>query len=261
MLAQGELGFCRARKNVDGSIQSTTYGKLSSLSLDPIEKKPLCRFYPGSMILSAGSFGCNMRCKFCQNYHISMTEDAGYAHQVSPEKIVQIAKEQRKYGNIGLAFTYNEPLINWEFVLDTSILLHKEEMKSVVVTNGSVSEEIARKILPNIDALNIDLKSFEPKFYQQMNGDLDTVKRFIKLAVAYECHVEITTLVIPGMNDSEKEIEAISKWLQSLSKDIAYHLSPFYPMYLMQDIPVTDTLHLRKLSQIARKNIKYVYTR
>ena len=167
LLSEGQTGLCRARGLRDGKIVPLNYGLVSSLALDPIEKKPLARCYPGSVILSVGSFGCNLRCPFCQNWEISMSDGREYLREpgrytVSPERLAALADELRERGNIGVAFTYNEPLIGWEYVRDTAVLLRERELKTVLVTNGCVNEEIAEQILPLTDALNIDLKCFRP---------------------------------------------------------------------------------------------------
>lgn len=209
-LEEGQIGLCRARINRDGNIVADNYGKLTSLALDPIEKKPLKRFHPGSMILSAGSYGCNMRCSFCQNCEISMT-DGEHAHavNVTPEDLVEKAKELMPRGNIGIAYTYNEPLVGYEFVYDCAKLAAARGLKNVVVTNGCICHTPLVLLLPYIDAINIDLKAFTEDFYSRMGGDLETVKQTIATA-ARSCHVEVTTLIIPNENDSEAEMRALS---------------------------------------------------
>ena len=196
-LTQEQYGRCRARKNSKGKIISINYGKITGLMLDPIEKKPLRRFCPGSRILSVGSFGCNLACPFCQNYEISMTgEPEAEYREISPEELDGLAREYKKYGNIGLAFTYNEPLVGYEFVRDTAKLVREHGMKNVLVTNGSAELEILEELLPYIDAMNIDLKGFTEAYYRKLGGDLETVKRFIRRS-AEACHVELTTLILP----------------------------------------------------------------
>ncbi len=182
------------------------YGKLTSLALDPIEKKPLRRFHPGSMILSVGSFGCNLRCPFCQNHEISMAAEGEIETvELSPEALADKALELRPHGNIGVAYTYNEPLAGYEYVRDCAALVHERGMVNVLVTNGTIEEAPWRELLPLIDAVNIDLKGFAPEWYKRLGGNLETVKRSISLA-AERCHVEVTTLVIPGENDGVEEI-------------------------------------------------------
>ena len=215
-LDEGQTGLCRARTCQDGKIVSLNYGKLTSLALDPIEKKPLCRFHPGSLILSVGSFGCNLRCPFCQNHKISMAEDNGIQTvEVSPEQLAAKAAEFVPHGNIGVAYTYNEPLIGYEYVQDCASLIHERGLTNVLVTNGTIEEAPWRALLPFLDAVNIDLKGFTPSWYRRLGGDLETVKRSIALA-AGQCHVEVTTLLVPGENDSMEDIQELACWLASV---------------------------------------------
>ena len=235
LLAEGQTGRCRARKNREGKIVSINYGKLTSLMLDPIEKKPLRRFFPGSRILSVGSFGCNLACPFCQNYEISMA-DSGQAHwqEVTPEALAGLAQEYQSYGNIGVAFTYNEPLVGYEFVRDTARLVRERGMKNVLVTNGCAEPLVLEELLPYVDAMNIDLKGFTGEWYEKLGGDLETVKRFIARA-AQDCHVELTTLIVPGENDSEEEMDREARWIASLDWEIPLHVTRFFPQYRMAD--------------------------
>ena len=259
-LDEGQTGLCRARACQDGKIVSLNYGKLTSLALDPIEKKPLRRFHPGSLILSVGSFGCNMRCPFCQNHEISMAGDSGIPTvEVSPEQLAAQAAELVPHGNIGVAYTYNEPLIGYEYVRDCAALVHEQGMVNVLVTNGTVEEEPWRALLPLVDAANIDLKGFTPSWYRRLGGDLETVKRSIVLA-AERCHVEVTTLLIPGENDSEEEIRELARWLASISPEIPLHLSRFFPQYQMVDRLPMPVEQVYRLAEAARGYLSYVYT-
>ena len=259
VLATDDVGFCHARKNQDDVIVSSNYGKISSLALDPIEKKPLRHFFPGSKILSVGSFGCNLRCPFCQNYEISMAdEDQLRTRLVSPEELIRLGVELKQQGNIGIAYTYNEPLVGYEYVRDCAVIAKKNNLKNVLVTNGYFCETPLRAILPQIDALNIDLKAFTQQFYSKLKGDLETVKKTIKLAVEY-AHVEVTTLIIPGENDSKEEIQNLAIWLSSVSKDIPLHLTRFFPMYQMTDCEPTDIASIKCLAEIAREYLHFVY--
>ncbi len=255
---EGQHGFCRGRVLKDGEIIDENYGRITSLALDPIEKKPLRNFYPGLKIISVGSFGCNLMCPFCQNYEISQADKSIDNEYLSPEDLVNIAFNYQVKGNIGIAFTYNEPLVSYEYVRDTSILAKKRGLKTVLVTNGMINEEPFRKLLPYIDALNIDLKGFTSRFYKMCGGDLDTVKRSIEVACEYS-HVEVTTLVIPGENDSDEEMEQIGKFLSSISKDIPLHVSRFFPMYKMKDKEPTPIDTILRLTKVARKYLTYVY--
>ena len=259
-LDEGQTGLCRARACQDGKIVSLNYGKLTSLALDPIEKKPLRRFHPGSLILSVGSFGCNMRCPFCQNHEISMAGDSGIPTvEVSPEQLAAQAAELVPHGSIGVAYTYNEPLTGYEYVRDCAALVHEQGMVNVLVTNGTVEEEPWRALLPLIDASNIDLKGFTPAWYRQLGGNLETVKRSIALA-AERCHVEVTTLLIPGENDSEEEIRELARWLASISPEIPLHLSRFFPQYQMVDRLPTPVEQVYRLSEAAQEYLSHVYT-
>jgi len=258
-LNEGQVGFCRARKNINGLMIPLNYGKITSLALDPIEKKPLHQFYPGSNILSIGSFGCNLRCAFCQNFEISMCDEVGVPSIfMSPAEVVKKAVELIEEGNIGIAYTYNEPLIAYEYVLDCARLAHEQSLKNVLVTNGSISEKPLSELLPYIDAMNIDLKGFTEAFYRKLNGDLQTVKRFIELSYT-ECHVELTTLIIPGENDSEADMEAEAKWIAGLDPEIPLHITRFFPRYQWIDKEPTSKKVLYRLADIARKYLTNVY--
>lgn len=264
VLSEGKTGFCRARGMRNGEIVPLNYGIISSIALDPIEKKPLARYYPGSRILSVGSFGCSLHCPFCQNYEISMSDGEEFlrgGHYLSPEELTDYAVKLRGRGNIGVAFTYNEPLIGWEYVLDTAKLLREKDLKVVLVTNGCANEEIAEKLLPWVDALNIDLKCFRTETYAKtLGGDLETVKRFIMRA-AEGCHVELTTLIVPGMNDTEKEIRDLTHWVASLpgGADIPLHLTRFFPRYKMTDQNATERQSVLRLVSVARESLRFVY--
>jgi Pyruvate-formate lyase-activating enzyme len=258
-IEEGHTGLCRGRKNRDGKIISDNYGKLTAVALDPIEKKPLYHFYPGSKILSVGSYGCNLRCPFCQNSDISMTcGEAIETEQIFCEELVRKAINLRDRGNIGIAYTYNEPLIGYEFVRDCSALARQQQLKNVAVTNGYICEEPLRELLPLLDALNIDLKGFTEEYYQKLGGDLETVNRTILIA-SEKCHVEVTTLIVPGENDSEQEMELLSTWLAGLNPEIPLHISRFFPRWQMRDKEATPVKKIYHLAEIARRNLKYVY--
>ena len=267
-IAEGKTGRCRARGTRDGSVVPLNYGLVTSLALDPIEKKPLARFYPGSRILSVGSYGCSLNCPFCQNWEISMSDGQEFRHgrraednYVSPEALADMAEHLRPQRNIGVAFTYNEPLISYEYVMDTARLLREKDLKVVLVTNGCVNDEIADTVLPLTDALNIDLKSFQDDVYRNiLGGNLAAVKNFIAKA-AEQCHVELTSLIVPGMNDSEEEIRAMTQWIASLphGEEIPLHITRFFPRYRMQDRNPTEKAAILKLVETARQQLKYVF--
>ncbi len=258
-LKEGQIGRCRARKNENGKSIDLNYGYITSLGLDPIEKKPLACFYPGSLILSVGSFGCNLNCPFCQNDAIAIAgREEVETLWVSPKELAKEAYNARNRGNIGIAFTYNEPLIGYEFVRDTAKLVHEYGMKNVVVTNGSISKEAAEEILPYIDAYNIDLKGFTKKYYDKLGGSLDYVKDFIVLA-AKSAHVEITTLIVPGENDTKEEINELAAWLATIDPDMPLHLTRFFPRRHMKEKEPTDIDLLYELQKEAKKHLNRVY--
>lgn len=267
-IPEGKTGRCRARGTRDGTVVPLNYGIATSLALDPIEKKPLNRFYPGSRILSVGSYGCNLNCPFCQNWEISMSDGHEFRRGpvaaeriVLPEALTDAAEQLTGKGNIGVAFTYNEPLISYEYVTDTAKLLRRKGLKVVLVTNGYVNPEVAEKVLPLTDALNIDLKSFQPEVYARtLGGDLETVKRFIARA-SEQCHVELTSLIVPGMNDSEKEMQEMTEWISSLpgGEEIPLHITRFFPRYKILDRKPTERSTIFRLVDVARKYLKYVY--
>ncbi|MHB8128234.1 MAG: AmmeMemoRadiSam system radical SAM enzyme [Mobilitalea sp.] len=258
-IEEGHVGLCKGRTNLNGKIISENYGKLTGFALDPIEKKPLYHFYPGSKILSIGSYGCNLNCPFCQNCDISMVGGGEIETQeITCEELVEKAIALKNSGNIGIAYTYNEPLIGYEFVRDCATLAKQKGLKNVVVTNGYICEEPLKELLPIIDAFNIDLKGFTEGFYHKLRGDLATVKRSIELTVE-KCHVEVTTLIIPGENDSEEEMNELSGWLASIKPEIPLHISRFFPRWQMQDKEATPVKQVYRLAQIARSNLMNVY--
>lgn len=325
-IEEGGTGFCGARTFAGGKIIPANYGRVTSLALDPIEKKPLRRFCPGSMILSVGSYGCNLRCPFCQNSEISWSDEAlampgqcdgpeaGISGQcgghesgtsghkaygaglrteyVTPEDLANTAEYYRKDGNIGVAFTYNEPLIGYEYVRDAAKLVREMGMKNVVVTNGTAELDVLRELAPYIDAMNIDLKGFTDRYYSKvLGGSLEMVMDFIRDAVKV-CHVELTTLIVPGENDLIEEIEEMCDWIAGLDVDPKYyggsvglddhakangvdgdhdygegasgadiplHVTRFFPCFHMTDRGPTDVDKVFTLAEAARGKLKYVY--
>lgn len=270
-IPDGGFGRCGVRQNRNGVLRCTRYGIVSALSLDPVEKKPLARFLPGSNILSVGGYGCNFTCSFCQNWHISQTarhaEDdvphsAGerYPRHLSPEELANAARDTVHQGNCGLAFTYNEPAINFEYMRDTFRLVRKEGLATVVVTNGYINPHPLDELLPHVDAMNIDLKAFTDDFYRTYcGGTLDPVLQTITRAAA-KTHIEITTLIIPGLNSSPAEIDELSAWLATIRPDIPLHLSRHHPDYHMSEPAPIPVHELLSLADIARKHLAYVYT-
>lgn len=266
-LEEGQTGFCGARICRDGKIVAGNYGKLTSVALEPIEKKPLKMFMPGSQILSLGSYGCNLRCPFCQNSSISWSQKAfeykDRADYYEPEEIVKTALKLHSRGNIGLAFTYNEPLIGYEFVRDTAKLAKESGLQNVLVTNGTATQKVLKEILPYIDAMNIDLKAFTDRFYSDfIGGDFQMVKDFITTA-ARTCHVELTTLIIPGENDSEEELRNLSAWVTALEnqtgKKIPLHITRFFPAFKLTDKKTTPVNTILRLVEAAKENLEFVF--
>ena len=265
-IPEGRRGFCGARTCENGKVIAGNYGRITALALDPIEKKPLRRFHPGSMILSVGSYGCNLRCPFCQNHEISWSaeamEYADRAETVAPEALVEMAIRLKPRGNVGLAFTYNEPLVGWEYVRDAASLAHEKGLVNVLVTNGTAELPILEKIGPHIDAMNIDLKGFTDRYYTRvLGGSLSMVKAFIERASELS-QVELTTLIVPGENDSEAEMRALSGWIGKLKdgKSIPLHISRFFPRFHMLDRGPTDVKLIYRLAEVAREKLEVVYT-
>lgn len=257
-LEDGQTGACRARANRGGQIVPLNYGKLTALALDPIEKKPLRRFHPGSCVLSVGSFGCNLRCPFCQNAEIAAAGAEVPARECPPEALLKEALRLRSRGNIGVAYTYNEPLVGYEYVRDCAALIRRGGMYNVLVSNGTIEEAPWRALLPLIDAVNIDLKGFTQGWYDKLGGDLETVKRSIALAAEF-CHVEVTTLVVPGENDSDDEMRALAAWLAAVGAEIPLHVSRFFPRHRMTGRPPTPVETVYHLADVAREKLRYVY--
>lgn len=276
-IAPGATGWCGARGNIDGKIKPLNYGLVTGLALDPIEKKPLKRFYPGSNILSVGSYGCNLDCPFCQNFEIARGfaegSDVCYkgndglhrldVKKITPEEIAELAEELKSKGNIGVAFTYNEPLVSYEFVIDTAKLVHKRGMKTLLVSNGCVNDEIACEVLPFIDAANIDLKCFTKEGYRSfLKGDIELTENFITKAAGH-IHLELTTLIVPGFNDSENDMKKEACWIADLcggrGADIPLHISRFFPRHKLTDRQATDPETVYRLADIAGQYLKFVY--
>jgi len=260
-IPEGAAGMCGVRRNITGKLYAEGYGKVSSIALDPIEKKPLHMFHPGNCVLSLGGFGCNLRCPFCQNSDISMEYGQAWrdAETLSPEDVAALAVKTVPDGNIGVAYTYNEPLTGYEFVRDCAGLVREAGLHNVLVTNGYINAEPLEALLPLIDAMNIDLKGFTQGFYKGLGGNLEAVKETIALAHK-RCHVEITTLVIPGENDADAEIEAMARWIASFGPEIPLHLTRFYPRYRYADRTTTPHETMRRLGEIAGKYLEHVFT-
>ncbi|MEW8957875.1 MAG: AmmeMemoRadiSam system radical SAM enzyme [Moorella sp. (in: firmicutes)] len=251
----GGRGVCRVRENREGRLYTRNYGRCSSLALDPIQKKPLYHFYPGSLILSAGTVGCNFRCEFCQNWEIAQDEPETVT--ITPGDLVHKARET---GSLGIAYTYSEPLVWYEFVLDTARLAREAGLKNVMVTNGFIRPEPLAGLLPWIDAWNIDVKGFSLEFYRKIvHGDYRPVLETAAAAVKAGGHVEITTLLVTGLNDAPEELQELVLWIaNNLGVDTPLHFSRYFPRYRLQAPPTPVTI-LRRAWEMARRYLHYVY--
>jgi len=252
-IANGKRGMCLGRKNENGILYAENYGQTVSLSMDPIEKKPLYHFYPGKQILSVGPNGCNLTCDFCQNYTISQ-ERAGTS-TITPENLVTLCQ---KYDSIGVAFTYTEPLIWFEFILDAAKTLNENDLQVVLVTNGFINPRPLKKLLPFIHAMNIDLKSMKNEFYKKYcSGLLEPVKQTITTAAA-ATHIEITNLIITDCNDSREEIMELVEFVAQIDDKIPVHFSRYFPVYKMKKAP-TKPATLKMAYDIAKSKLENVY--
>jgi len=253
LIAPGKRGQCRVRSNRDGVLEADSYGRPVAVALDPIEKKPLFHFHPGATVLSTGPNGCNLSCKFCQNWQISQTDLP--TQRVTPGDLVALASRD---GSIGIAYTYTEPLVWFEFLLDACALAHDQGLVNVLVTNGTIEPGPLAELLPLVDAMNVDLKSMNTAFYREVcGGDRDTVLRTIETARS-ACRVEVTNLVIPGANDADRDIDELSGWLAGVDPLIPLHLSRYFPQYRME-APATPERTLDRLRLRAAARLKYVY--
>lgn len=259
-LADGAAGFCRARRAEGGRVVAANYGKITSIALDPIEKKPIAFFHSGENVLSVGSFGCNLRCPFCQNDSISQHGADGVSFQsATPAELADLAlKVRRERGNLGLAYTYNEPLVGWEFVRDCAKEIRARGMLNVLVSNGCAESSVVEELAPLVDAANIDLKGPSQEYYDWVGGDFASVCRTIRTLHAAGCHTEVTTLVVPGRNDREGDIDAIAEFLASVSPDIPLHVTRFFPRFQMADAAPTPVAAVHRLADIARRRLSRV---
>lgn len=259
LIRPGKRGICGARENRNGEVHLVTAGVISGYAVDPIEKKPLYHFFPGSSILSVGSYGCNLRCDFCQNYNISQTGDPGGSRRLGPDELVR--KATSLPGNLGIAYTYNEPVIWYEYVASTALLASRAGLKNVIVSNGYIMPEPMKEMTEFIDAFNIDLKSFSDDFYRKWTGaTLAPVLEAIKLIVSSGRHLEITTLILPGLNDSVEEMKKEAQWIaENAGSGVPLHLSRYFPMYRRSD-PATPPDTIIKLKEVAEEYLDFVYT-
>lgn len=254
VLNVGQTGICGVRKNIEGALYSLNYGQVSAVSMDPIEKKPLFHFYPGEEILSIGSWGCNMSCPYCQNWEISHATP--HVRGFPPEQFAALAKD---HNSVGIAYTYSEPIVWFEYVLDCAREAMKEGLNNVLVTNGFIEEKPFKLLTQYFSAMNIDVKSFNPEYYRKiLGGQRDVVMNNVETAYKDGIHVEITTLIVPGDNDFEEEIRGLAEWLSSINKSIPLHLSRYFPNYKYEK-PPTEPESLEKLWNVAKTYLDYVY--
>ena len=266
-LPPGHSGLCRVRKNVDGRLMTLAYGKVSGLHMDPIEKKPLYRFFPGSRILSLGSYGCNFRCPWCQNASISQcvpgdlpdrpAEDQEDDSLTEPSDIVAMARQQ---GSVGVAYTYNEPAVWFEYMMDVATMVRHDGMQNVVVSNGYINPGPLKELLEVADAFNIDLKSFDPEFYGRFtNGQLQPVLDTLKAIAREGRHLEVTFLVIPGLNDDPDQFEEMVSWIaEHPGRDTALHINRYFPAWNFSN-PSTPIETLQAMQSIAGKYLNHIY--
>ncbi|HQD39999.1 MAG: AmmeMemoRadiSam system radical SAM enzyme [Firmicutes bacterium] len=259
LLAAGQRGMCFGRENREGELLAATYGRVSSCAVDPVEKKPLYHFFPGSLVLSVGTVGCNFSCCFCQNWHISQQEAP--TEYMSPERLVELALEvkARDPRVVGIAYTYSEPLVWYEYVKEAASLAKKEGLVNVLVTNGFINPEPLRELLPFISAANLDLKAAGDAFYRKYCGGNSQAPKEAAKLLREKCHLEITTLLITGLNDSAEEVGALVDWIaEELGEDVPLHLSRYFPNYKLT-LPPTPIETMRQAKEIAQKKLRYVY--
>lgn len=263
VVPEGGTGFCRARTSQDGDVVAGNYGRLTSVAIDPVEKKPLAEWHPRARVLSVGSYGCNMRCPFCQNFEISQEGEKGVPwREVLPQELVDLALEcaERDPSVIGIAHTYNEPLVGWEYVHDCSVLAHKAGLANVLVSNGCASAHVIDTLAPLVDAANIDLKCFSAEGYCELGGSFDDVRHTIEaLGTSSTCHLEVTTLVVPGVSDSEAAMRQEAAWLVSVDEKIVLHVTRFFPRWHMANAQPTPVATVMRMADVAREYLSRVH--
>ena len=259
-IAEGEIGACRVRANINGQIEPLTYGQPCSIAIDPVEKKPLYHFLPGTHILSMATVGCNLRCKFCQNWEISQSRPEDVTtYSATPEQLIDIASEK---GCQSIAYTYTDPTVYYEYALDCSLKAHEAGIKNVLVTAAYINPDPWRKICAHTDAANIDLKAMSEEFYRDICGaELKPVLDALVIAKESGVMLEVTNLVIPGFNDSDSDLLKLSRWVkENLGADTPLHFSRFFPQYRMIDLNPTPKERLKKAREIAEsEGLNYVY--
>lgn len=250
-----QKGICRVRQNVGGSLRTLNYGRVSAVNMDPIEKKPLFHFYPGAPILSLGTIGCNFSCAFCQNW--SIAEGDVPTRRLLPEEALDLAT--RDPSNLGIAYTYNEPIIWYEFVLETARLVREAGLKNVLVTNGYISEDPLRELLPYVDAMNVDVKAMNDRFYRRLcRGTAEPPRRTVEMAWEAGCVVEVTNLIIPNWNDDEEGLRELIDWVASVNPSLPLHFSRYHPAHKLTE-PPTPRETLFKAREMAMEKLRYVY--
>jgi pyruvate formate lyase activating enzyme len=260
-IPDGRRGFCQSRVNKNGILYTLNYGYTASLALDPVEKKPLYHFQPGSMTFSVGAPGCNFSCLGCQNHDLSRPGSSWPGVKYNPDIITRLNQMAFDNGADSWSFTYSEPTVFLEYAIDLGLEAHLNGLPSIWVTNGSMSPEVLKALPPAVSAMNIDLKGFTKKFYHEVaGGRLTAVKDNIELALSLGIWVEVTTLVIPGLNDSISELEQLTSYLAALSPDLPWHISRFFPRHRQSHIPATPISTLERAKDIAQNNgLNYVY--
>lgn len=268
LIHNGKVGICAIRKNINGRLYALTYERISSLHLDPIEKKPLYKYKPGTKILSVGSLGCNLVCPFCQNWTIAQPKSCYHPwhaeeitrnlQKLTTNKLANLAVSHQSLGNIGVAYTYNEPLIWYEYVFEAAEQVKKRGLDNILVTNGFINEEPLKKLLPLIDAINLDIKGLSNFFYQRLGGRLEPVLRTALLAKK-SCHLEITNLLVTDLNTKIDDVKALTDWIaDNLGTDTPLHISRYFPAYKLE-LPPTPLEVLQKAYQVASQRLKNVY--
>ena len=255
-IREGKTGICQVRRNRGGVLYSENYGRVTSMAMDPIEKKPLYHFYPGTEIFSIGTMGCNLKCPYCQNWTISQ-DPAAMSRYRSPDEVVKMALSA---GSKGVAYTYSEPVVWYEFVADTALLAREHGLKNVLVTNGCINRGPLEGMVGLIDAMNIDLKCYDADKYRKVHrGELETIKETIQISHDSGCHVEVTTLVVPGINDSLDEMIRLAEFIASVDKQIPWHLSRYHPAYKYDREP-TSIAYLNEIWEAGSDILDYVFT-
>ncbi len=254
-IAEGKRGICSVRENREGTLYSMIYGRVSAAGMDPIEKKPLYHFHPGSQIFSVGTLGCNMKCPYCQNWSISQSIDR-QTDYLEPDELVRMAGSR---GSTGIAYTYSEPLVWYEYMLDSARLARKEGLKNVLVTNGYIMPDPLIELMPYVDAMNIDLKNFRDESYRRLQkGSLKEVLDTIEAVYRAGIHLELTTLIVTDMNDNMDEIDDIINFIAGLDPAIPWHISRYYPQY-KYDKPATNVSFMKEVYKRAVERLYYVY--